>query len=227
MCFYRLDICPYPHKDAIALSILDTNKYPRWELCDLIKPWGRLSCGNLSICHKLPLDRRTLSSSGESSNMTKDEEALPTNGVQHTHMPNIVIPLSTRVVNSPAIPSEVTSISDHTSPTNSDTRPLTSSSTASWTGVTTPNTTHDFQIDQTARCEWCTATLKEISYKSKDVQAEAHRQIEALEAAMRLSPDLQTLRKTIAHKELELDRLRASAWSMSMETTTKTENGRN
>ena len=38
--------------------------------------------------------------------------------------------------------------------------------------------------------------------------------------------DLQALRKIIADKESELDVLRASAWSMSMEIVVKTENGR-
>lgn len=51
MCRYTLHICPYPDHDPIAALIFNPTKAGTWECCDKPKPWGRLSCGNLSIEH--------------------------------------------------------------------------------------------------------------------------------------------------------------------------------
>jgi hypothetical protein len=51
MCRYTLHICPYPDHDPIAALIFNPTKAGTWESCDKPKPWGRLSCGNLSIEH--------------------------------------------------------------------------------------------------------------------------------------------------------------------------------
>lgn len=51
MCRYTLHICPYPDHDPIAALIFNPTKAETWECCDRPKPWGRLSCGNLSIEH--------------------------------------------------------------------------------------------------------------------------------------------------------------------------------
>ncbi|KEF62357.1 uncharacterized protein A1O9_00329, partial [Exophiala aquamarina CBS 119918] len=51
MCRYTLSTCPYPDHDPIAALIFNPNKAETWHACDEPKPWGRLSCGNLSIEH--------------------------------------------------------------------------------------------------------------------------------------------------------------------------------
>ena len=51
MCRYELSVCPYPHRDSVANLIYNTNRHVEWRLCDLPQPWGKLSCGDLTIIH--------------------------------------------------------------------------------------------------------------------------------------------------------------------------------
>ena len=51
MCHYELSVCPYPHRDSVANLIYNTNRHVEWRICDLPQPWGKLSCGVLTITH--------------------------------------------------------------------------------------------------------------------------------------------------------------------------------
>ncbi|KAK5057631.1 hypothetical protein LTR84_011632 [Exophiala bonariae] len=60
MCRYTLHICPYPDHDPIAALIFNPAKAGLWEHCDKPKPWGKLSCGNLSIVHPTNMTSSTV-----------------------------------------------------------------------------------------------------------------------------------------------------------------------
>ena len=51
MCRYDLPVCPHPHQEDVVNLIYNPNKQAKWQDCDLPRPWGRLSCGNLTIAH--------------------------------------------------------------------------------------------------------------------------------------------------------------------------------
>ena len=51
MCLYNLLICPHPHQDDVVNLIYNPDKQKNWRDCDLPRPWGKLSCGNLIIAH--------------------------------------------------------------------------------------------------------------------------------------------------------------------------------
>ena len=49
MCRYSLPGCPYPHQDIVVNLIYNPDKQLEWQPCHLPCPWGKLSCGNLTI----------------------------------------------------------------------------------------------------------------------------------------------------------------------------------
>lgn len=51
MCRYDLPVCPHPHQEDVVNLIYNPNKQTKWQDCDLPRPWGKLSCGNLTIAH--------------------------------------------------------------------------------------------------------------------------------------------------------------------------------
>jgi hypothetical protein len=51
MCRYDLLVCPHPHQEHVVDLIYNPTKQAEWQSCDLPCPWGKLSCGNLSIAH--------------------------------------------------------------------------------------------------------------------------------------------------------------------------------
>lgn len=51
MCWYTLDICPYPDLERVSTLLFQPNKLKQWEYCDAPTAWGRLSCGKLIINH--------------------------------------------------------------------------------------------------------------------------------------------------------------------------------
>ena len=51
MCHYNLPVCPHPHQEDIVNLIYNPTRQAEWQPCDLLSPWGRLSCGNLTIRH--------------------------------------------------------------------------------------------------------------------------------------------------------------------------------
>lgn len=73
MCFYKLDVCPYPHEDPVRALIFDPAKDAEWEICDIPQPWGRLSCGSLVVEHPT-----ITSASEEISNIEHIEDVLTT-----------------------------------------------------------------------------------------------------------------------------------------------------
>jgi len=68
---------------------------------------------------------------------------------------------------------------------------------------------------QGAPCLWCTAVLKMVATKSKEIQKEAHREIVDLEHTMDSNPELRKMRKDITEKEKRLDDLRHDAWRIA------------
>jgi hypothetical protein len=51
MCRYELSVCPHPHQDIVVNLIHNPDKLLEWQSCDLPCPWGKLSCGSLTIAH--------------------------------------------------------------------------------------------------------------------------------------------------------------------------------
>jgi hypothetical protein len=51
MCRYDLPVCPHPHQDIVVNLIYNPEKQLEWQSCDLPCPWGKLSCGSLTIAH--------------------------------------------------------------------------------------------------------------------------------------------------------------------------------
>lgn len=51
MCHYNLPVCPHPHQEDIVNLIYNPTRQAEWRSCEIPSPWGRLSCGNLTICH--------------------------------------------------------------------------------------------------------------------------------------------------------------------------------
>lgn len=68
---------------------------------------------------------------------------------------------------------------------------------------------------QGAECKWCTAVLRMVATKSKEIQKEARREIAQLEQIMDDDSGLRKMQKAIMEKERELDDLRHDAWRKS------------
>jgi hypothetical protein len=51
MCLYDLPVCPHPHQEHVVNLIYSPVSQAEWQSCDLPSPWGKLSCGNLTIAH--------------------------------------------------------------------------------------------------------------------------------------------------------------------------------
>jgi hypothetical protein len=51
MCRYDLQVCPHPHQEHVVNLIYNPAKQAEWQSCDLPSPWGKLSCGDLTIAH--------------------------------------------------------------------------------------------------------------------------------------------------------------------------------
>lgn len=51
MCRYDLPVCPHPHQSPVVNLIYNPAHLTEWHSCDLPRPWGKLSCGNLTIAH--------------------------------------------------------------------------------------------------------------------------------------------------------------------------------
>ena len=51
MCRYDLSICAHPHQEYVVNLIYNPDKQAEWQDCDLPRPWGKLSCGSLTIAH--------------------------------------------------------------------------------------------------------------------------------------------------------------------------------
>lgn len=68
---------------------------------------------------------------------------------------------------------------------------------------------------QGAPCLWCTAVLKTVATKSKEIQGEARKEISDLEHQMDASAELRQMQRDIASKEQELDDLRHDAWRLA------------
>jgi len=65
---------------------------------------------------------------------------------------------------------------------------------------------------QGAECKWCTAVLKLVATKSKEIQKQARAEIVELEKRMSADLQLSKMHADIANKEKELDALRHRAW---------------
>ncbi|KAJ9636136.1 uncharacterized protein PV06_04253 [Exophiala oligosperma] len=188
MCFYKLQTCPYPHQDPLAALTFHHEKESEWVPCDLSKPWGRLSCGKLVIEHPVGLDSSLTASHTPSIGLSGN--------VLGTRSGN---PLEKHVV-------EPTKIPVKTRQSSADTIvPVGGDSTYD------AAKTHD----QTAPCKWCTAVIKIVALKSREVQGEARREIAELEGIMDGNPALRQLQRDIMHVEKELDVLRRHAWEMA------------
>ena len=218
MCQYHLDVCPYPHQDPISIAVLDVNKYRHWTLSDLPRPWGRLSCGNLSIHHPVPISYRRDSSSSESGIPTiaygDSNTRVASHGAPQVAHPEVLPEIKH---NSSTTSSEGTSLSEVASTATSGSMPYDASLSSSWTTISTSMATPSQHSPHMAQCDWCTATLKALSYKSQEVQTLARRDVETMEAYMNGSLELRALRRMITSREAELDKLRARAWVMANE----------
>jgi hypothetical protein len=51
MCHYDLPICPHPHQEHVINLVYSPTRQGEWQSCELPSPWGKLSCGNLTIRH--------------------------------------------------------------------------------------------------------------------------------------------------------------------------------
>ena len=52
MCCYDLPICPHPHPDPVVNLVLNPARQDEWQQCEAPRPWGRLSCGSLTVRHQ-------------------------------------------------------------------------------------------------------------------------------------------------------------------------------
>ena len=51
MCHYDLLVCPHPYQEDVLNLIYNPTRQGEWQSCELPRPWGKLSCGNLIIRH--------------------------------------------------------------------------------------------------------------------------------------------------------------------------------
>ncbi|KAK4946075.1 hypothetical protein LTR10_014877 [Elasticomyces elasticus] len=70
-------------------------------------------------------------------------------------------------------------------------------------------------VREVATCRWCTAVIKLVGTKSKEIQDEARSEVARLEAAMDGDAKLRNLRRELKEKEEQLDILRHNAWKMA------------
>ena len=126
MCRFELETCPFPHHDPISALIFLPGRASLWKQCDLPKPWGRLSCGKLTIQH-------------HTSSTTPAQALAPD-------------------------------------------------------------------------CKWCTAVLKLVGTKSKEIQQKAQTEITELEDKLRADAELTRILQEMETLELQLSRLRALFW---------------
>ncbi|KIW11077.1 hypothetical protein PV08_10376 [Exophiala spinifera] len=194
MCFYKLQTCPYPHQDPLAALTFDREKDREWVPCNLGKPWGRLSCGKLVIEHPIGLDTSPTASHAHSINLVEDI-------------------LRFRSGNS--VENQVNGEEEHTK------TPIRKRHSSSDTIVPMVcvggDGTHEARetYDQSALCKWCTAVMKIVALKSREVQGEARREVAQLEGIMDGNPALRQLQRDIMNVERELDVLRQQAWEMA------------
>ncbi|KAL6245992.1 hypothetical protein RBB50_007145 [Rhinocladiella similis] len=191
MCFYKLQTCPYPHQDPLVALTFHREKESEWVACNLSKPWGRLSCGKLVIEHPIGLDTSLTASCAPSIELAE----------------NI---LGTRSGN--PVEKQVNGEAEHTK-TPTKKRRSSADTIVAVGGDSTydPTRTHD----QSAPCKWCTAVIKIVALKSREVQGEARREVAELEGFMDGNPSLRQLQRDIMNVEKELDTLRQQAWEMA------------
>ncbi|EXJ84883.1 hypothetical protein A1O3_05558 [Capronia epimyces CBS 606.96] len=173
MCWYKLNICPYPHQEALSALIFDPSSASQWQHCDRPHPWGRLSCGSLIVEHPKDLLRSETQATFEHILATRSN--LPAEGENH--------------------PTAI-SVRQRRSSTETTIVPG---------GAGRPRS-------QGAPCLWCTAVLKTVATKSKEIHQDARREIAGLEQKMDTSPSLREIQREIMDKEKELDNLRHIAW---------------
>ena len=76
-----------------------------------------------------------------------------------------------------------------------------------------------------APCKWCTAVLKLVATKSKEIQKKARVEIEELEKQMDGNAELKKMHEEIENKEKEMDALRHGAWKRARRLTDMETNG--
>ncbi|EXJ85647.1 hypothetical protein A1O1_06013 [Capronia coronata CBS 617.96] len=174
MCWYKIAVCPYPHREPISASIFNPSNVSRWEHCDKPHPWGRLSCGNLVVEH--PEDLFRYETQATFAHILGTRSNLPAEGENQQR--------ATFSVRQRRSSTETTIV-----PGGSARRQVPS-----------------------APCPWCTAILKTVATKSKEIHEEARKEIDRLEEKMDISPGLRQMQREIQDKEHELDDLRHVAW---------------
>ncbi|KAI1609094.1 hypothetical protein EDD37DRAFT_612395 [Exophiala viscosa] len=177
MCYFKLDICPYPNKDPVAALIFLPTKASEWEHCDKPKPWGRLSCGNLVVEHPRDVSKSPSTSSPEHVFTTRSRNALETEQHEENKLNVRLGRSSTEGTMVAFVTSEV--------------------------------------VCEVAKCRWCTAVIKLVATKSKEIQNEARLEVARLEAAMDSDAKLRNLHRDMRDKEEQLDILRHNAWKMA------------
>jgi len=72
------------------------------------------------------------------------------------------------------------------------------------------------QSSRTADCKWCTAVLKLVATKSKEIQQQAREEIAELEKKMDADRELTTMRIAIEILEKDLARLKTELWEIRL-----------
>lgn len=174
MCWYKLHICPYPHREPISAVILDPSNNSQWEHCDKPRPWGRLSCGRLVVEHPTDVLESETEATFEHVLATRSNSPAEDENQKPTPFPNRQRRSSTKTTIVPGGPGRQRLLADP--------------------------------------CPWCTAVLKTVASKSKEVHEDARRDIAGLEQKMDTSPELREIHKEIMDREKQLDALRQVAW---------------
>ncbi|KAJ9611253.1 hypothetical protein H2200_004436 [Cladophialophora chaetospira] len=68
----------------------------------------------------------------------------------------------------------------------------------------------------TADCKWCSAVLKLVGTKSKEIQQQAHKEIVELEDKFNANPQGGKFKETIEWLERELTKMRNAAWELRL-----------
>ena len=83
MCWYNLNICPFPDHDAISALIFNPSKAGGWVPCNEIKPWGRLSCGCLTVTHPIKPTKSPMAKSFEHILKTQTNRPMDMESPKH------------------------------------------------------------------------------------------------------------------------------------------------